>query len=98
MTNYVLIVQLEIPHNLFRPSAQIRQLFGIFKKITLITCPLSLGKGISIKKSEQPWVARLSKFREKIWENSQMKPSKWQAFEVLFSEICRGNLQYVVIK
>ena len=45
MTKCVLIVQLEIPQiplNLFVPSAQIGQLFGIFKKKTLITCSLSM--------------------------------------------------------
>ena len=35
MTKCVLIAQLEIPHNLFGPSAQIGQLFGIFLKETL---------------------------------------------------------------
>jgi hypothetical protein len=43
MTKCVLIDQLEIPHNLFGPSVQIGQLFGIFlKKKTLITCPLCI--------------------------------------------------------
>ena len=54
MTKCVLIVQLEIPqvpHNLFGPSAQIGQLFGIFKKKALITCPLSMAVGNQIVKS-----------------------------------------------
>ena len=45
MIKCVLIVQLEIPqisNNLFRPSAQIGHLFGIFLKKGLITCPLSM--------------------------------------------------------
>ena len=45
MLKFVLIGQLEIPqipHNLFGPSAQIGQLFGIFLKKVLITCPLSV--------------------------------------------------------
>ena len=42
MTKYGLKVQLEIPHNLFGPSVQISQLFGIFLKKVLITCPLSM--------------------------------------------------------
>ena len=45
MTKCMLIVQLEIPkthYNSFRPSAQIGQFFGIFLKIALITCPLSM--------------------------------------------------------
>ena len=48
MTKSVKIVQLEtpqIPHNLFGPSAQIGQLFGIFLKKALITCPLSMEEG-----------------------------------------------------
>ena len=36
-------VQLELPHNLFGPSIQIGQLFGIFLKKAVITCPLSMG-------------------------------------------------------
>ena len=54
MKNCVLIVQLEIPqipYNLFSPSAQIGQLFGIFKKKALITCPLSMAVGNQIVKS-----------------------------------------------
>ena len=46
ITKCLLIVQLEIPqisHNLFGLSAQISQSFGIFLKIALITCPLSMG-------------------------------------------------------
>ena len=45
MTSCVLTLQLEIPqipHNLFDLSAQIGQLFGIFLKKALITCPLSM--------------------------------------------------------
>ena len=48
MTKYVLIIQLEIlqtPDNLFGQSAQIGQLFGIFLKKALITCPLSMAVG-----------------------------------------------------
>ena len=34
MTNCVLIVELEIHHNSFGPSAQVGQLFGMFLKIS----------------------------------------------------------------
>ena len=35
----------QIPQNLFGPSAQIGQLFGIFLKRVLFTCPFSIGGG-----------------------------------------------------
>ena len=44
MTKYVLKVHLEILHNLFGPSAQIGQLFGIFLKKVLFTSPSSMNK------------------------------------------------------
>ena len=36
----------QIPHNSFDPSSQIGQLFGIFLKTVLITCPLSMDKNL----------------------------------------------------
>ena len=35
-------VKLELPHSSFGPSVQIGQLFGMFKKNAVITCPLSM--------------------------------------------------------
>ena len=50
MTKCVLIIQLEIPHNLFSPLPQIGQLFwDIFGKKALITCPLSNSSGLKTK-------------------------------------------------
>ena len=53
MTKCVLIIQLEIPqipHNLCSPSAQIGQLFEMFLKKALITCPLSMPSQIASMK------------------------------------------------
>ena len=35
---------LQIHHNLFGPKSQISQLFGIFLRKALITCPLSMAR------------------------------------------------------
>ena len=51
MTRCVLKVQLkisQIPHHLFGPFSPIGQLFGIFLKKALITCPLSIPKTIEL--------------------------------------------------
>ena len=56
MTKYVLKVQVEIPqisHNLYDPCTQISQLFGIFLKKALITCPLSMIQSIHLLKNSQ---------------------------------------------
>ena len=50
--NYLEIPQ--IPHNLFGPSAQIGQLFRIFLKKVVITCPLSM---VEEKENNLIWIA-----------------------------------------
>ena len=57
----MLKVQLEIPqipHNLFGPSAQIGELFGIFLK-ALITCPLSMDQ--AIQNADLVWTFKVGK-------------------------------------
>ena len=79
MKNCVLIVQLEIPqitYNLFSPSAQIGQLFGIFKKKS--SYHMSIVHGCRESNSKVPFVWDS---KEMTWPNYSSKKNCWRINE-----------------